>query len=160
MTPSTFSPYWIAIADLNGDGFPDAVVSGSLLHGVAVLLNTGDGSFVVHQVLSIGNTPSGLAVADFDGDGINDLAIAISSTDKVAVLLGNGDGSFQPPRDFFGVGQVHGMVAVADLNGDGRPDMAVVTAQASDGVSLLIDNTAQKSAPSCLGPRSPRADSK
>jgi uncharacterized protein (TIGR03437 family) len=66
------------VADINGDGNVDLVVTNSL--GVAVLRGKGDGTFQDPVYYGSG---SFVAVADFNGDGITDLA------SDVSVLLGS-----------------------------------------------------------------------
>ena len=78
-------PYFVALADFNGDAKLDTVVSqesvGPAFNLLLVLLGNGDGTF---------QQPSGmdyagpLAMGDFDGDGNLDL------TNGAIVLLGNG----------------------------------------------------------------------
>jgi Bacterial Ig-like domain (group 3)/FG-GAP-like repeat len=128
----------VAVADLNGDGKADIVVtncggcygpprighSGS----VGVMLGNGDGTFEPAVTYDSGGAiPVFVAVADLNGDGKPDLAVVNRNSANIGVLLGNGDGTFQPAITY---GSADGffspvLVAVADLNGDGRPDLVV-----------------------------------
>src|SRR5205823_1725651 len=110
LTRGTFaagnSPFSVAVADVNGDGFPDLAVAnyGTLPtrpgHTVSLLLGNGDGSFGTRQSFAAGSLPRSVAVADVNGDGLPDLVVANARGNSVSVLLGNGDGSFQPQRTF------------------------------------------------------------
>ncbi len=131
--------YAVAVADLNGDGYPDIVVANQCAIGgcsngsVGVLLGNGDGTFqppVVYQ--SGGRIATGLAVGDVNGDGKIDLIVAnywptgAGDGGTLGVLLGNGDGTFQPAVTYRSGGDDALGVVVADVNGDGKPD--IVTA--------------------------------
>ena len=79
----------MAVADLNGDGWPDLLAAGS---DVAVYLGGPGGFTALPSVSASANLPS--ALADFNGDGILDL-VAMSGND-LELFFGNGDGTFGP----------------------------------------------------------------
>jgi hypothetical protein len=135
-------PSFAAIADVNGDGHPDLVVSGLCLQnggcngsagGVSVLLGKGDGTFQSPVTYGVPKGAGEVVVADVNGDGHPDLVVATGCQGgcgaAVNVLLGNGDGTFQAPIGS-GTGGA-GSLAVGDLNGDGRLDVAVVGTEVS-----------------------------
>ena len=123
-------PLAVVIADVNGDGIPDLIVTnvcGKTCPGgvVGVLLGNGDGTFQPAVTYSSGgNEPLALTVADLNGDGKPDLVVGNDIT--IGVLLGNGDGTFQPAVTY-GSGGLYetASLAVADLNGDGKLDVVV-----------------------------------
>ena len=127
----------VAVADFNGDGKLDIVVTNRYYSAdVGVLLGNGDGTFqAAVTYASGGDAPASVAIADVNGDGHPDLVVGNTSscpgcTDAawVGVLLGNGDGTFRPVTAYRTGGFANGgvvAVAAADVNGDGRVDIVV-----------------------------------
>lgn len=127
-------PYSVAIADFNGDGKPDVVVSNLNSGTLSVLLNTTAAgtahiSFAPQQTLAAGTHPFAVASADLDGDGRPDLLI--SGDGAVSALMnrtaaGASTVSFSAPSAL-GAASSAGLpaLAVADFNGDGKIDVAV-----------------------------------
>jgi hypothetical protein len=133
------NPRGVAVADLNGDGRPDLVVTNFKSNTVSVLLGNGDGTFAAAHNFAVGDEPSkGAVLADLNGDGRPDLAVANFGSNTVSVLLGNGDGTFAAAQNFATGTQPNGVVA-ADLNGDGRLDLATSNF-GSNSVSVLLGN--------------------
>src|SRR5258708_1916327 len=82
------------IADLNGDGFPDLIMSGP---SVSVAMNNGNGTFQPQLFFPVGGAAA-LAVADFDSDGHPDIAVTNNGR-ALSLLLSRGAGSADG-RDF------------------------------------------------------------
>ncbi len=148
--------YWatsVAVADVNGDGRPDIVVTNRCasstqcgLGTVGVLLNNGDGSFQAAVTYGSGGYwATSVVVADVNGDGKPDLLAASLYEDRsdkhgvASVLLGNGDGTFKKAVPYGTGGQLAEWIAVADIDGDGRPDL-LVSNSGSDDVGVLLGN--------------------
>jgi FG-GAP-like repeat len=150
--PTGIGPSEAVLADLNGDGKLDIVVSHVGPDTVSVLLNNGDGTFQAPRDFTVGafvqggpSTLSGrpnfhrdLAVADFNRDGIPDIVVANHDSGDISVLFGRGDGTFAPQHRFNATAAPFAL-AVGDLNNDGIPDVAVVdsTAGPAQGAILL-----------------------
>jgi hypothetical protein len=137
---SSFYPYDIAVADVNGDSKPDilTVSNGS---EIEVLLGNGNGTFQPYTAYSTGTNSISLtfAVADVNTDGKPDVVTANGGSYTAGVLLGTGTGtgSFQPVVQYPTGIQPMG-IAIADVNGDAKPD--VVTANTSFMAGVLLGN--------------------
>jgi hypothetical protein len=133
----------IAIADVNGDGIDDVIISDgtSAAAGVRVLLNDGHGGLATdvsyESEAHNGHGPASVTVADLNGDGFPDLITANGADGSVSVLFNAGDGSFTAPVSY-PAGTYAVTVAVADLNGDGLLDL-VVTDAGSNSVQILLN---------------------
>jgi len=139
-----FQTLSLAVADVNGDGQPDLLVtntctsSTNCLNGsVGVLLGEGDGTFNNVVTYAAGDFPQSVAVADLNGDGKPDLVVADSSV--VGVLLNNGDGTFGNIVTYSSGGSGPADVAIADLDGDGKLDV-VVSNFNSGTIGVLLGN--------------------
>jgi hypothetical protein len=169
--PVGTNPQSVAVADFNGDGLPDLVVTNSAENTVSVLLNTtapgaATPSFATQITFPVGTNPLSVAVADFNGDGLPDLVVTNSGTaaspgKTVSVLLNTGaPGATTPsfaPQVTFPVGTNPQSVAVADFNGDNKDDLAVVANQGGNqnlGVLLNLGGTTTAVVSSLVSPTS------
>jgi len=159
-------PTSLSMADLNGDGHADAVVThvsctgtlgGSLActSQLGVLLGAGAGTFGAETLFATGENGKDAALADVNGDGKLDVVAANASSlatagfriDEVAIALGNGDGTFQRYVSFPTVMPV--AVLASDLDADGDPEIVVATnggrisliVRSCTGTPLLFDGS-------------------
>jgi len=161
-SPGGNGPNGVAIADVNGDGKLDIVVSNWCINNtvpcpsgaVAVLLGNGDGTFRVPTTYSSGGVYStDVAIGDLNGDGKPDIVVVncgnaannhcIGAGGNAGVLIGNGDGTFQQvqsiPLGGGGFGAI--AVAIADINADGKLDIIVAGDCTSGGCGgVLLGN--------------------
>lgn len=132
----------IAIADVNGDGFNDLVITdpgptGEQAPTVNVLLQNAasPGTFLpaVSYGIASGDVSQSILLTDLTGSGTSDIVIGGLST--VTVLLHDpaNPGKFLPATVYSAAGANE--VAVADINGDGKPDIVV-----SNGVTHPVQN--------------------
>jgi hypothetical protein len=86
-------PVSLAVADLNGDGWPDLVTANKADNTLTVLTNNGRGSFALGATLAAGKHPGFVTTADLNGDGKMDLICANVITKTLTVLI---NGSVYP----------------------------------------------------------------
>jgi len=141
----------IAIADVNGDGFNDLVITdpgptGGAAPTVNVLLQdaTHPGQFLapVSYPVAQDSLAQSIIVADVNGDGFPD--IIIGGTGAVTVLLNAGSGGAFMAATNYAVPNAN-EIAIADVNGDGHPDILVGT-----GPTQALMNGISPNAPGVL----------
>jgi Bacterial Ig-like domain (group 3)/FG-GAP-like repeat/FG-GAP repeat len=121
-------PFFLAVADFNGDSKSDVAVVNGNDGTVTILLGNGDGTFTPASgsPIAVGNGPCPIVAADFNGDGVVDLAVANFDDSDVVILLGNGDGTFTAgPESPITVGSQPFAMVSGDFNDDGNTDLAV-----------------------------------
>jgi len=121
-------PIQIAVADFNGDGHPDVAVAtsgpvGTSGAGIAILLNSGDGTFASPNTVAPGQAYYAVSTDDMNGDGKLDLVVYESyPNDANEIYLGNGDGTFSSTPINLGTA-LSSLATIADINNDGAPDI-------------------------------------
>ncbi len=130
----------VAVGDMNNDGIPDVVTSGTILFG------DGKGGFPNRQDYNVNGSGS-VILADFNGDGRMDIVLAggtpalltevPGSTITVLFALPNGT-FFGPPVSIVpALAQPDSFISdlhTADFNGDGIPDLVY----AGDVVGMAV----------------------
>lgn len=144
--PTGFSPFWVAIGDLNQDSKPDLAVADTT--GVSVLLQdpAHAGQFLPRTTIAVSNGgTSAVAIADINGDGAPEI---IATSADLLIFWQNpaAPGTFSSATHLT-VGAQPISIAVADLNSDGRPDLAIANLGSADGsvsasLSILLQNPA------------------
>jgi hypothetical protein len=138
-------PYSVAIADVNKDGKPDALVANRGTSTLGVLLGNGSGGFTLQASspsTGVGSKPTSVAIADFNGDGKADALVTNTDAGTLEVLLGNGSGGFTLQTAAFTTRAFTDTfsLTVADVNGDRKPD-ALVTITDSNTLGVLLNGT-------------------
>ncbi|HET9087826.1 MAG TPA: FG-GAP-like repeat-containing protein [Acidobacteriaceae bacterium] len=135
--PSSFSPateypvgkqpYFVAAADLNGDGYDDLVTVNTTDGTISVLMNNGkagNGTFAPAQTYPVGRLPFQVAIGDLNGDGIPDLAVTNMGANTVSILFGGAGGTFTAGPTMATGTNPFG-VAIGDFTHSGFPGIAV-----------------------------------
>lgn len=133
------APTGVALADIDGDGAADLVVTQKSLDRVLVLRNAGAGVFESWADLPTGDGPVDAAAADLDLDGRADLVVSNEDGRSITVLSQTTPGAFESvslPLLNRGVS-----VDIADITGDGVPDV-VSLSRAPNGIEAFVSRGA------------------
>lgn len=141
----------VAIAEMNGDGRQDVLVS--LRDAVGVMLQTADGRLAEPRVFpTVHHTYTnvfGLTVGDFNHDGLTDVASIDISSPDVDVFLQDPGALLLPSRvettHLGGIVDLEG----GDLDHDGRDDLALMSGAGyyHDNLGVLLQTPAGGFAP-------------
>ncbi len=136
-TGVTVQSYAVTLADFNGDGKLDIVVSNAD-GSMSVLLNRGKGIYGAATVIpaASGTGAGNIVIGDFNKDGKLDIAIAGA---EIYLLLGNGDGTFKPP---ISTPSPINPVAITsgDFNNDGKLDLALTSWNTGGALAIFAGN--------------------
>jgi hypothetical protein len=142
----------IAIADVNGDGFNDLVITdpgptGGASPTVSVLIQdvTHPGQFLAPVVYAIApySVATSIVVTDVNADGLPDIVIGGTTATSVLLQSATTRGTFLPATSY--ATPDANEIAVADVNGDGKPDIVVAT-----GPAQTISNGVEPNVPGVL----------
>jgi FG-GAP-like repeat/IPT/TIG domain len=142
------SPFFVAVADVNGDGWPDIITANYSTQNVSVFLGNGDGTFnapIFSPVAGMSSLPSSdrspfhAAIGDVNGDSEVDIVVSTGGG-EIFVLLGNGTGKFaNAVGSPYPNASDQSTIVIQDMNGDGKPDI-VTGSGASDQLHLLLNS--------------------
>jgi hypothetical protein len=117
-----------AVADLDGDGKQDLVVTLDQQNMVSVFLGNGDGTFKTRADYALVGYQA-MRVADVNNDGKPDIAAYSAQNSEINVLVNNGDGTFPATSTTIPGGgpsaDADEPMAVGDFLGNGLPGFAV-----------------------------------
>ncbi len=149
------APSSVTVADVNGDGRRDLLVTNANQNSVSVLINTTAGvgapTFAPHVTFAVGAGPTAVIAADLNGDGRVDLATTNAGDGSISVLAsttpaGNPNPTFLDAVNFVGTapGSTLPRMTASDVNGDGRVDLVIATDGDGSGsvlYNLTVANT-------------------
>ena len=130
------APSTLAIADMNGDRWPDVVAASASGGTVSILRGSSTGSLTLGAERTLGSRPASLTISDFNADGSNDVGVAEPDAGAVAVSLGDGAGNLNNGTTF-AASSGSRAVASGDLNADGKPDL-VAASDVSDDLTIAL----------------------
>jgi hypothetical protein len=87
------NPGYIALADLNGDGFLDIADASSSVNAILVNLGHGDGTFSAPNSLALPSLPAVIAPGSYTNNVAVDLAVTDPSTNEISVFVNQGANS-------------------------------------------------------------------
>jgi hypothetical protein len=129
------------VADLNGDGKQDIIVSTASDDSVNILFGTAVTAFTSPVTYVVGANPVWINVSDVDHDGFQDIVTANKDDGTISILYGSAGGSYGVSRTVALDGDPQPVrVTTPDINRNGRLALAVVN-YASNTVSLLTQQS-------------------
>ncbi len=160
LLPDVGSPWnslGIAVGDVNGDGYLDAIVAdwnnaATTTFDNTLLINDGSGGFIASEIDGSGIQSRDVALADLDGDGDLDAIVVNDNSDPNKLLINKGgmQGGTEGQFDAYSlsVNNVSLDVVFADVDGDGDQDALIANINTSN--ELLINNGAGAFTPALL----------
>lgn len=166
--PAGFDPSHIVVADVNGDGYPDLIVTdydevygGTETSGGAYPVNEGyyeagvylnmgkgaPGTFAPAVYFKTGTNPWTAVVGDFNGDGFPDIVVDNSGDNTLEFFPGNGTGTFSAMSSIVATNvsfENNHSFAAADVNGDGILDLIGVNYGTGNVQVLLGQGSGEK----------------
>ena len=131
------NPTRLLLADVEGDGDRDVVVTSNAGRTVHVLRNDGAGSLAAPETYALTNQPNAVVAGEFTGDGVLDLVVSHSDVSSLLVLAGTGGGVFTPGASVALTGGAVDLVT-GDVDGDGDTDIVAFVAVAGGNTEVAV----------------------
>ncbi|MFH0843364.1 MAG: FG-GAP-like repeat-containing protein [Bacteroidota bacterium] len=146
------NPNYVVIAEIDGDGKPDLLVSNTNSYSISVFRNISTqgiietGSFSEKVDFPTGGDPVCIAVGDLDGDDKADMTALNNYNGTVSIFRNTStsgsisESSFAAKVDFTSESMPE-YVSIGDINGDGKPDLAISNAPKNIDFTWVGGNT-------------------
>jgi hypothetical protein len=152
------NPTDLEVADLDGDGRQDVLVTAGPMTNTLLLLRQLEPAqqtdpttmklvfanfvFANPVSLTVGDGVADIATADIDGDGARDILTANTTSNNLSLLrsLGTSPPTFAAAQTIASAGGPVG-VAISDINGDGRLDIVSINNMANTALAIFQDST-------------------
>jgi hypothetical protein len=131
----------ILAADINHDGFSDAILAATGTSTGSILYYRGDGhgNFAAPVISTTTIPVEFMRAGDVNGDGNLDLIISDYYSSQTGVLLGDGHGHFRQLRTQSSFA-FSAPLALVDLNGDGKLDLIANTFGNPGSINIFLGN--------------------
>jgi len=123
--PVDATPIALKMADLDQDGFLDAVICNNGANNLTLWLNDQAGGFTNASTQTVGASPTDLLIGDINADGKQDLLITNSGDDTLSVILNQGGGGWDTSTPPLSVLQTPINIIGGDYNGDSITDIII-----------------------------------
>jgi hypothetical protein len=134
------SPTDLAMADVTGDGWPDALVAEH--EAWSLVPGNGAGGFLAARPYRGGEGPIAIAAADVDGDGDLDPVVTNRDSLELTVHWNDEQGNLPVPPTY-PAGSLGNSLAAGDVDHDGDLDVAVSYGTTGAGGILVLANQGQ-----------------
>lgn len=138
--PVSSSAQSLAVADFDGNGWPDLASSNGPTHDLSVLLADGQGGFTDTKPggwpwFAWNQFPGPIRTGDLDGDGLDDLVSLKGSKFQLNVLRSVGGGNFAVPSTIEVTSSTAFGLELGDMDDDGSLDIACARLWLNDGAA-------------------------
>jgi hypothetical protein len=128
-------PQGVAVADLNRDGKPDAIIADTTGNEISVVLSSGSSYTVNSYSTGSGSSPVAVAVIpNYANSGLPAVAVLEQGNKNVTIFTDSSAGVLTAGASY-GFGTAPTSIVVADFNHDGFPDLAI---SYPNGIAVLL----------------------
>lgn len=137
-------PRSMYVADLNGDGFNDAVTANKADDNVTVLFNNGSGTLVNFTNIDVGSGAWDVYIDDISGNAAKDIIVLNRYDSTVEIQENDGTGNFSFRAEYFIWNNNSVYLQVGDADLDGYKDI-MCSSMGDDLLTMLYYNTTTSS---------------
>jgi hypothetical protein len=128
-------PQGVAVADLNRDGKPDAIIADTTGNEISVVLSSGSSYTVNSYSTGSGSSPVAVAVIpNYANSGLPAVAVLEQGNKNVTIFTDSSAGVLTAGASY-GFGTAPTSIVVADFNHDGFPALAI---SYPNGIAVLL----------------------